>query len=120
MVQPLVSYLESLVVIFALGPHLSSRNVGTFFGILPSQTAICDKINRKTTGTVSQIASSGERACVRPSAGHGIYGHLENTNAVTTDLISQLSTVETKEFGENLFTDYNSYFQYFLGIGLVP
>jgi Ca-activated chloride channel family protein len=27
--------------------------------------------------------------------------------------------MEKKEFGENLFTDYNSYFQYFIGIGLV-
>lgn len=53
------------------------------------------------------------------SAGHGIYEHLENTDAVTTDLLAQLSTMEKKEFGENLFTDYNSYFQYFLGIGLV-
>jgi Ca-activated chloride channel family protein len=53
------------------------------------------------------------------SAGHGIYEHLENTDAVTNDLLSQLSTMEKKEFGENLFTDYNSYFQYFIGIGLV-
>lgn len=53
------------------------------------------------------------------SAGHGIYQHLENTDAVTTSVLAQLSTMEKKEFGENLFTDYNSYFQYFLGIGLV-
>lgn len=53
------------------------------------------------------------------SAGHGIYVHLENTDAVTTDLLGQLSTMEKKEFGESLFTDYNSYFQYFLAIGLV-
>lgn len=53
------------------------------------------------------------------AAGHGLYAHLDNTDAVTQDLLGQLATMQKKEFGENIFTDYNSYFQYFLGIGLV-
>lgn len=53
------------------------------------------------------------------SSGHGLYQHLDNTDAVTTNLLAQLDTMQKKEFGENIFTDYTSYFQYFLGIGLV-
>jgi Ca-activated chloride channel family protein len=53
------------------------------------------------------------------AAGHGMYQHLDNTDAVTANLIHQLSTMQKKEYGENIFTDYNSYFQYFIGLGLV-
>lgn len=53
------------------------------------------------------------------SAGNGIYAHLDNTDAVTANLLHQLDTMQKKEFGENIFTDYDSYFQYFLAIGLV-
>lgn len=53
------------------------------------------------------------------AAGNGTYEHLDNTDAVTSNLMSQLATMEKKEFGENIFTDYNSYFQYFLAIGAV-
>jgi Ca-activated chloride channel family protein len=53
------------------------------------------------------------------ATGHGLYQHLDNTDAVSDNLTHQLETMQKKEFGENIFTDYNSYFQYFLGIGLV-
>lgn len=53
------------------------------------------------------------------SAGNGIYQDMNNTDAVAENLLKQLDTIQKKEFGENIFTDYNSYFQYFLGIGLV-
>lgn len=52
-------------------------------------------------------------------AGHGMYEHLDNTDKATENLLRQLDTMQKKEFGENIFTDYNSYFQYFLGVGLV-
>ncbi|NIG52242.1 VWA domain-containing protein [Chitinophaga sp. Cy-1792] len=52
-------------------------------------------------------------------AGHGIYEHLENnTDEVVTSLATKIDSMEQKEFGENMFTDYNSYFQYFLGVTL--
>jgi Ca-activated chloride channel family protein len=53
------------------------------------------------------------------AAGHGTYQHLDNTDAVTANVIHGLDTMQKKEYGENIFTDYDSYFQYFLGIGLV-
>jgi Ca-activated chloride channel family protein len=53
------------------------------------------------------------------AAGKGIYDHLDNnTDDVVNTLVSKIDSMEQKEFGENVFTDYNSYFQYFLAICL--
>jgi Ca-activated chloride channel family protein len=54
------------------------------------------------------------------SAGKGMYLHLmNNTDDVVEALATKIDSMEQKEFGENVFTDYNSYFQYFLGICLL-
>jgi Ca-activated chloride channel family protein len=51
------------------------------------------------------------------SAGRGIYEHLDNnTEEVVNSLVRKIDSMEQKEFGENIFTDYNSYYQYFLAI----
>ncbi|MHB1921334.1 MAG: VWA domain-containing protein [Chitinophagaceae bacterium] len=53
------------------------------------------------------------------AAGHGIYQHLDNPDEVAKNLEAQLEKMGQKEYGENIFTDYKSYFQYFLGVALV-
>jgi Ca-activated chloride channel family protein len=54
------------------------------------------------------------------AAGKGIYEHLDNnTEEVVNSLTQKTDSMEQKEFGENIFTDYNSYYQYFLAISLV-
>lgn len=54
------------------------------------------------------------------STGKGMYLHLmNNTDEVVDALADKIDKMEQKEFGENVFTDYNSYFQYFLGICLI-
>lgn len=53
------------------------------------------------------------------AGGHGLYQYLDNTEQVSAHLIDKLNSMEKKEYGENLYVDYNSYFQYFLGIALV-
>ncbi|HEY8917091.1 MAG TPA: VWA domain-containing protein [Chitinophaga sp.] len=54
------------------------------------------------------------------AAGKGIYQHLDNnTEEVVNTLVSKIDGMEQKEFGENIFTDYNSYFQYFLAACLL-
>lgn len=52
------------------------------------------------------------------AAGHGIYQYLDNTDQVVKNLTDKLNTMQKKEFGENLYVDYLSYFQYFLVIAL--
>jgi len=54
------------------------------------------------------------------SAGKGIYEHLDNnTEEVVNSLVRKIDSMEQKEFGENIFTDYNSYYQYFLIISVL-
>jgi Ca-activated chloride channel family protein len=54
------------------------------------------------------------------AVGKGIYQHLDNnTEEVVNTLVSKIDGMEQKEFGENIFTDYNSYFQYFLAACLL-
>jgi Ca-activated chloride channel homolog len=54
------------------------------------------------------------------AAGRGIYEHLDNnTEEVVNSLVQKIDSMEQKEFGENIFTDYNSYYQYFLAISLL-
>lgn len=53
------------------------------------------------------------------ASGNGVYQHLGNTEAVVQTLVDQLNKMQKKEYGENIFTDYNSYFQYFIGLGLI-
>lgn len=52
--------------------------------------------------------------------GRGMYLHLmNNTDEVVDALSEKINHMEQKEFGENVFSDYNSYFQYFLGVCLL-
>lgn len=49
----------------------------------------------------------------------GSYVHLNNVNSVADLLIDEIAKMEKKSLGEIVFTDYKSYFQYFLSAALV-
>lgn len=53
------------------------------------------------------------------SAGRGTYTLLRNTNDVAEKLVDEIDGMEQKSLGAVVFTDYASYFQYFLIIGFV-
>lgn len=53
------------------------------------------------------------------SAGQGVYLRLGNTDAAADAIAKQISSTEQKNFGDSMFTDYNSYFQYFLFASLL-
>lgn len=53
------------------------------------------------------------------TAGHGTYALLQNTDDVANKLMRELDGMEQKSLGSVVFTDYTSYFQYFLAIGFV-
>jgi len=52
-------------------------------------------------------------------AGQGIYRRLGNSDAVADAVARQISSTEQRSFGDTIFTDYASYFQYFLGIAVI-
>ncbi len=53
------------------------------------------------------------------TAGHGVYYLLQNTDQVSDKLLNELDGMEQKSLGSVVFTDYTSYFQYFLIIGFI-
>ncbi len=53
------------------------------------------------------------------SATGGTYTLLTNTNKTADDLISVIDQMEGKNYGSVLFTDYISYFQYFIAAALL-
>lgn len=62
---------------------------------------ISSKLNEKE---LQQIATDGQ----------GAYQPLLNTEATANAIAEEINRSEKKDFGDSLFTDYNSYFQYFL------
>lgn len=53
------------------------------------------------------------------AAGHGTYSLLQNTDRLANKLTDEMDGMEQKNLGAVVFTDYNSYFQYFLAIALI-
>ncbi|MBN9482863.1 MAG: hypothetical protein BGO70_08300 [Bacteroidetes bacterium 43-93] len=53
------------------------------------------------------------------AAGHGTYTLLRNSDDAATKLVSALDGMEQKSLGAVVFTDYTSYFQYFLALGFI-
>jgi len=49
----------------------------------------------------------------------GTYTYLTNTKSAADKLMSLVDSMEEKSFGSVLFTDYNSYFQYFIAAALL-
>jgi Ca-activated chloride channel homolog len=52
-------------------------------------------------------------------AGHGTYSLLQNTDEVADKLNNSLLSMEQKNLGSVVFTDFTSYYQYFLLVGLI-
>jgi Ca-activated chloride channel family protein len=53
------------------------------------------------------------------AAGHGTYSLLQNTDRLANKLTEEMDGMEQKNLGAVVFTDYNSYFQYFLAIAFI-
>ncbi len=53
------------------------------------------------------------------SAGHGTYSLLQNTDEVADKLVGELDGMEQKSLGSVIYTDFTSYFQYFLFAGFL-
>lgn len=67
---------------------------------------IISKLNEEE---LQQIASNGQ----------GIYQHLNNTEQTIEAIVRQINSTEQRSFGDTIFVDYNSYFQYFLVVCLL-
>ncbi|MCC7029116.1 MAG: VWA domain-containing protein [Chitinophagaceae bacterium] len=80
-----------------------------------------DKNENKKDQEGNEIISKLNEAELQNIAqsGQGIYRHLTNTESASQAIADQINTIEQKSFGDSLFVDYNSYFQYFLVLSLL-
>lgn len=53
------------------------------------------------------------------TSGGGSYFYLSNTNSILRDIEQRVDVLEKREFEERSFTEYESYFQVFLGLGIL-
>ena len=100
------------------GVVINTVGVGTPEGA-PFRDPETGDFKRDENGNLVITRPNPEEMKAIADAGHGIYQHLDNTAQVASAIVQRLDAMQQKEFGENLFTDYSSYFQYFLGIALV-
>jgi Ca-activated chloride channel family protein len=72
------------------------------------------KLDEKGNPVVSRLNEDALRAIA--GAGRGTYSLLSNSDDVADNLVDELAGMEQKSLGAVVFTDYTSYFQYFLAI----
>lgn len=102
---------EEGVVIHTVG--IGSPNGTTIFD--PATNAA--KLDENGNPVISKLNEEALRAVAK--AGNGTYTLLQNTDAVAEKLNTALEGMEQKNLGSVLFTDFTSYFQYFLAVGFV-
>ncbi len=102
---------ENGVVVHTVG--IGSPQGTTLFD--PETKAV--KLDEKGEPVVSKLNEEELRSIA--SAGHGTYSLLQNTNDVADKLTDRLQGMEQKNFGAVEYSDYISYFQYFLLAGFI-
>ena len=75
------------------------------------------KLDEQGAPVISKLNEEELRSLA--AAGHGTYSLLQNTNDVANKLVSNLDGMEQKSLGSVVYTDYTSYFQYFILVGFV-
>ncbi len=89
----------------------------------PQGTTIYDpdtksvKLDENGNPVISKLNESELKSIA--AAGKGTYTLLRNTDDVADKLVDELDGMEQKNLGAVVFTDYKSYFQYFLAIGFI-
>jgi len=75
------------------------------------------KLDENGNPVVSKLNEEELRSIA--AAGHGTYSLLQNTDEVADKLTADFESMEQKNFGSIIYTDFTSYFQYFLFVGFL-
>lgn len=75
------------------------------------------KLDENGTPVISKLNEDELKSIA--GAGHGTYSLLQNTDEVATKLINEMEGMEQKNLGSVVYTDFTSYFQYFLFAGFL-
>lgn len=76
-----------------------------------------DKLDENGNPVISKLNEAELQSIA--GAGHGTYTFLRNTDDVADKVMGELEGMEQKNLGAIVFTEYDSYFQYFLFITLL-
>jgi Ca-activated chloride channel family protein len=102
---------EKGVIVHAVG--VGSAQGTTIFD--PATGSI--KLNEKGDPVISKL--NQEALSEIAAAGRGKYVYLRNTDDAAEQLVDEINGMEQKNLGSVVFTDFKSYFQYFLIIAFV-
>ena len=75
------------------------------------------KLDENGSPVISKLNENELRSIA--SAGHGTYNLLQNTDEVADRITTSLDNMEQKNLGSVIYTDFTSYFQYFLLAGFL-
>ncbi len=75
------------------------------------------KLDENGSPVISKLNEDELRSIA--TAGHGTYNLLQNTDEVSDKLVSSLESMEQKNLGSVSYSDFTSYFQYFLLAGFI-
>ncbi len=75
------------------------------------------KLDENGNPVISKLNEEALRAIA--TAGHGTYSLLQNADDVADKLTNALDSMEQKNLGSVVYTDFSSYFQYFLLAGFL-
>lgn len=102
---------EAGVIVHAVG--VGSQQGTTIFD--PETKSI--KLNENGDPVISRLNQQALSDIA--AAGRGQYIFLRNTDDAAEKLIDEINGMEQKSLGAVVFTDFKSYFQYFLAIGVI-
>lgn len=102
---------ESGVIIHTVG--VGSVEGGTILDPATGQ----DKLDETGKPIVTKLNETELQGIAQ--AGKGGYQHLLNANKVADNLSETINDIEGRNMGAVIFTQYKSYFQYFIGIALI-
>ena len=102
---------EAGVIVHAVG--VGSQQGTTIFD--PETKSI--KLNENGDPVISKLNQQALSDIA--AAGRGQYIFLRNTDDAAEKLIDEINGMEQKSLGAVVFTDFKSYFQYFLAIGVI-
>jgi len=102
------------------GLNIFTLGVGSEEGsFIPEKTAAGNQYKRDDNGELVKSALNPELIRDLASAGGGKHYFIQDGNQVILDLKNQIDRLEKQEVEQRSFSDYESYFQYLLGLGIL-
>ena len=102
------------------GLNIFTLGVGTEEGsFIPQKSNSGTQYKRDDSGELVKSVLNPDLIRDLASAGGGKHYFIQDGNQVILDLKNQIDRLEKQEVEQRSFTDYESYFQYLLGLGLL-